>query len=49
MNEENNQEKQELDFVALGDIVIDNFITLQEAEVHEGDGREKICMNFATI
>ena len=38
---------QKLDFVAIGDIVIDNFIELREAEIHEGDGREKICMNFA--
>lgn len=44
MNKTNNQE---LDFVAIGDIVIDNFIELINAEVHEGDGREKICMNFA--
>ncbi|MBU1557379.1 carbohydrate kinase family protein [Patescibacteria group bacterium] len=38
---------RKLDFVAIGDIVIDNFIELKEAQVHQGDGREKLCMNFA--
>ena len=42
-----NNKKEELDFVAIGDIVIDNFIELVDATIHEGDGREKICMNFA--
>lgn len=41
------KENKKLDFVAIGDIVIDNFIELKDAEVHSGDGREKICMNFA--
>lgn len=39
--------QRELDFVAVGDIVIDNFIELKEAEVYTENGREKICMNFA--
>ncbi|MFC1623600.1 carbohydrate kinase family protein [Patescibacteria group bacterium] len=40
---------KDLDFVAIGDIVIDNFIQLKEAEVYKDEktGREKICMNFA--
>jgi len=41
------KKNKDLDFVAIGDIVIDNFIELKEAEIQEGDGREKICMNFA--
>ncbi|OGD66851.1 hypothetical protein A2442_02355 [Candidatus Campbellbacteria bacterium RIFOXYC2_FULL_35_25] len=40
-------ENTNLDFVAIGDIVIDNFIELIQAQVHEGDGRQKLCMNFA--
>lgn len=46
MNENN---KQELDFVAIGDVVIDNFIQLEEADVFEDKetGRQKLCMNFA--
>ena len=39
--------KEQLDFVAIGDIVIDNFIELKNAEIIENKGKEKICMNFA--
>ncbi|MCG2694909.1 carbohydrate kinase family protein [Candidatus Parcubacteria bacterium] len=44
-----NKNNEQLDFVAIGDIVIDNFIKLKEAEVFkdEESGREKLCMNFA--
>ncbi len=41
------KKKEDLDFVAIGDIVIDNFIELKDAEIHDGDGRKKLCMNFA--
>ncbi len=41
------EKNKNLDFVAIGDVVIDNFIELKDAEVHQGEGREKICMNFA--
>lgn len=43
------QEKNNFDFIAIGDIVIDAFIKLKEAHVSEGvnhEGRE-ICMKFA--
>ena len=39
--------KEELDFVAIGDIVIDNFIELKNAQIEKRGNREKICMNFA--
>ena len=42
-----NKKKKDFDFVAIGDIVVDNFIQLKNAEVHKSDGREKLCMNFA--
>ncbi len=45
------KKSKDLDFVAIGDIVIDNFIQLREKEAEvfkdEESGREKLCMNFA--
>ena len=42
-----NKKNKDLDFIAIGDIVVDNFIELIEAETYKEDGKEKICMNFA--
>ncbi|MEI6494764.1 MAG: hypothetical protein WCO03_01745, partial [bacterium] len=41
--------EEQLDFVAIGDIVIDAFIKLKEAHVSEGVNHEnkEICMRFA--
>ena len=41
------KQKKELDFVAIGDIVIDNFIELKEAEIKTTKGKNKLCMDFA--
>src|SRR3989344_9566172 len=42
-----NKKNKDLDFIAIGDIVVDNFIELIEAETYKEDGKEKICMNFS--
>lgn len=41
--------KQEYDFIGIGDITVDTFLRLAEAQVvRDGDGEKpKICMNFA--
>jgi len=41
------ENNQNLDFIAIGDIVIDNFIELIHADLREEDGQKKICMNFS--
>lgn len=43
MNENN---KEQLDFLAVGDIVTDAFIELSEAHVENINGNRELCMNF---
>ena len=39
-------EKKEYDFIAIGDVVTDAFIELEDAEVEKEDGMVQICMRF---
>ena len=41
-----NQKEQNIDFLAIGDVVIDAFIKLQDAEVEIEDGVEMLEMRF---
>ncbi len=39
--------KNEFDFIAIGDIVIDAFINMKAAKVREENGRPELCFSFA--
>ena len=43
-------QRQKLDVIAIGDVVIDDFIKLDEdqAWVEEKDGKKVLCMEFGT-